>query len=128
MRRKKYPPVIDFDREPTPSEEDIGTDAGSEDDLYRDQIMDILRGSRFGKRANKGFNIYKGTEYRMFPVRTEDGGVHPYALLFDGKRTSFGWEGDEVSLSELTYTSDFGVEVVEIKYEIEGYIDKYAKV
>jgi hypothetical protein len=131
MRRTNPPPVIDFDR--CAELEPVVPDSHYEvriDDLYleakyREEIMRYLRGD---KKDPTGFHTFNGIRYGIFPVKTKDGDIHPYAYLVDGSGKPFGKKGPEVTLNEITYTPQFGLEVLSLQYQIEGHVKrKYTK-
>ena len=129
------PPVIHFscDREPELSGNIPKANVGTSMDLYPDveyrrKIMAILKGEQGDKNPLKGFHTYKEIRYRILPVRTKDGGVHPYAYLLDGNGTSFGEKGKEINFNEIRYTPQFGSEVENLQNKTKGHIEEnYAK-
>jgi len=128
MRKHKEPPVIHFDRDDIaePQEKlpwpycDKNLDIYHESS-YENYIMDFLKGN---SPNTQGCHTYQGVRFRIFPVRTLDGGIHTRAYLLDGSGTLFGKEGTEVRLNEIIYTPEFGLEVLSLQYQIEGQVKK----
>jgi hypothetical protein len=131
MRRTSPPPVIKFDRCDEPKTDvrgshcEVGIDDLYPEAKYQQEIMSYLRGD---KKYPTGFHTFNGIRYRIFPVRTKDGDVHPYAYLVDGSGKSFGEKGPEITLNEMIYTPDFGLDVLSLLYQIEDHVKwKYTK-